>query len=307
MGIYLSTPNRQKLVEEGRSADDRFRWLAAGMQGWRVQMEDAHIAVTNLSKSIHVFGVFDGHGGKEVAKFAENHFIAELTASQYFKEGNYEAALKYTFMKIDEMLDTEAGKNELKILKAEEGHDEFGGDNLDSFAGCTANVCLIVGDDVYVANAGDSRACLFRGGRAIELSYDHKPDLEGESNRITKAGGFINDGRINGNLNLSRALGDLEYKRNKKLGPEDQMIIACPDVKRERLSKDDQFILMGCDGIWEAHTPQELLEKVSLRMKRSGATMQSVVEETLDELLAPDTSSGIGCDNMSCILIALQR
>ena len=63
-----------------------------------------------------------------------------------------------------------------------------------------------------VANAGDSRIVLSRGGKAIDLSVDHKPSLPGEIDRITKAGGWVSEqGRINGNLNLSRSLGDLRY------------------------------------------------------------------------------------------------
>ena len=50
----------------------------------------------------------------------------------------------------------------------------------------------------------------------IELSYDHKPGLLEEKRRISKAGGRITDGRVNGNLNLSRAIGDFEFKRNRK-------------------------------------------------------------------------------------------
>jgi len=49
------------------------------------------------------------------------------------------------------------------------------------------------------------------------MSYDHKPDLETEKQRVIKAGGFISEGRINGNLNLSRAIGDMEYKKNPDL------------------------------------------------------------------------------------------
>ena len=77
-------------------------------------------------------------------------------------------------------------------------------------AGATAIVAVIVGKTLTVANAGDSRAILCRGGTAYPLSFDHKPLQERELNRIRNAGGFVNHfGRVNGNLNLSRALGDL--------------------------------------------------------------------------------------------------
>ena len=82
-----------------------------------------------------------------------------------------------------------------------------------SFAGCTANVAMIYKDELIVANAGDSRSVLFSNGEAVEMSEDHKPDLPGEKDRIIKAGGFVSDGRVNANLNLSRAIGDLEYKK----------------------------------------------------------------------------------------------
>jgi serine/threonine protein phosphatase PrpC len=68
---------------------------------------------------------------------------------------------------------------------------------------------LIYKNVFYVSNAGDSRAILCSAGKPIELSIDHKPEVESESDRILKANGEIIEGRINGNLNLSRAIGDL--------------------------------------------------------------------------------------------------
>jgi len=68
-----------------------------------------------------------------------------------------------------------------------------------------------------VANAGDSRCVLCRNGVAIELSIDHKPDLPEELNRIHRAGGSVEEGRVMGNLNLSRSIGDLEYKKNNSI------------------------------------------------------------------------------------------
>lgn len=64
------------------------------------------------------------------------------------------------------------------------------------------------------------------------MSKDHKPEDKIELDRIKKAGGQVSFGRVNGNLNLSRALGDLQYKQNTKLTPEQQMITANPDISK---------------------------------------------------------------------------
>ena len=69
-------------------------------------------------------------------------------------------------------------------------------------------VAVIKKKTLYVANAGDSRCVVCRNGEAIEMSFDHKPEDEPEMNRIVKAGGKVTpDGRVNGGLNLSRAIG----------------------------------------------------------------------------------------------------
>lgn len=75
-------------------------------------------------------------------------------------------------------------------------------------SGTTACVALVGSRLVCVANAGDSRAVISRDGQAVDLSVDHKPEDECERDRIYKAGGKITlDGRVNGGLNLSRAIG----------------------------------------------------------------------------------------------------
>ena len=84
--------------------------------------------------------------------------------------------------------------------------------------------------NLYFANAGDSRSVLCKNGVAEAKSEDHKPEMDSEKTRIYKADGWISDGRVKGNLNLTRGFGDLEYKQNKKLKPEDQMITANPDI-----------------------------------------------------------------------------
>lgn len=83
-----------------------------------------------------------------------------------------------------------------------------------SHAGCTITVLLVTPQEIYCANAGDSRTVLSQAGIAINLSKDHKPDDPDERRRINMAGSEVKENRVNGMLALSRALGDFEYKTN---------------------------------------------------------------------------------------------
>lgn len=175
-------------------------------------------------------------------------------------------------------------------------------------AGCTSIVVVFVGRQYYVANAGDSRAVLGRrGGRAIPLSEDHKPIHKTEMDRITKAGGFVNRfGRVNGNLNLSRSIGDLKYKQIPGLRRCEQMITAEPDVKQFTFDSDvDEFIIIGCDGIWDCLSNEEAVNFVLQRIHHQPP--QKILEEMLDQIVSKDPSAtmGIGGDNMTCIIIDL--
>lgn len=118
-------------------------------------------------------------------------------------------------------------------------------------SGCTAVAAVLRGLDLYVANAGDSRCIVCRNGKLVEMSFDHKPEDTTEFERIRKAGGRVSaDGRVNGGLNLSRAIGDHGYKTRADLKSEEQMISAQPDLRKLTLNKDDEFIVLACDGIW---------------------------------------------------------
>jgi serine/threonine protein phosphatase PrpC len=155
-------------------------------------------------------------------------------------------------------------------------------------SGCTANV--IMNEDrkrLVIANSGDSRSVLCRSGKAIELSFDHKPDNEIERNRIEKAGSTITAGRVDGNLNLSRALGDLRYKRKEGISPEEQPITANPDIKVVDQDKADEFIIMGCDGIWEKWDNQQMVDWIKPKID-TGMSLEKIVEDLLHTLLSPN-------------------
>lgn len=121
----------------------------------------------------------------------------------------------------------------------------------DELAGSTAIVVVLKNDTLYVGNVGDSRAVACWNGRVDVLSEDHKPCNELESKRIYAAGGWLEAGRVNGNLALSRALGDFVFKRNDKLPPEDQIVTAVPDIETRKITDELEFIVLACDGIFD--------------------------------------------------------
>lgn len=83
------------------------------------------------------------------------------------------------------------------------------------------------------------------------MSNDHKPNLPEEQRRIYNANGYVEDGRVNGMLALSRALGDFEYKKNSSVGVKDQQVTAFPEIKSLQMTADCEFIVLACDGIWD--------------------------------------------------------
>ncbi|RPA95594.1 PP2C-domain-containing protein [Choiromyces venosus 120613-1] len=297
MGQTLSEPVVEKISESGE--DTRLAYGISSMQGWRVTMEDAHAAVLDLQKSddpakigpegkISFFGVYDGHGGDKVALFSGENVHKILAKQSAFKDSNYEQALKDGFLATDRA-----------ILQDPQYNDEV--------SGCTASTALISDTKIYVANAGDSRTVLGVKGRAKPLSFDHKPQNEGEKARICAAGGFVDFGRVNGNLALSRAIGDFEFKKSADLPPEQQIVTAFPDVVIHEISDDDEFLVIACDGIWDCQSSQAVIEFVR-RGIAAKQELHTICENMMDNCLASSSETGgVGCDNMTMIVVALLR
>ena len=305
------------------------------MQGWRKRMEDAQISNLDIgpSKQTQIFGVFDGHGGCEVAKFVSNHFVKEFLNNQNYSKNDIKKALEENYNKMDKLMLEKEGSEELlfEYKKSKEEAENIKENNknaqiemlrqvidpkeqpdakISMFTGCTANVLVIHDKKLFFANAGDSRSILCKKGQAYQMSIDHKPSIPSELKRIERAEGWVSDGRILGNLNISRGIGDSEYKMNKKLKPEEQIISNFPDIKIENLSNDIDFVVIACDGIWDCKTNQEICDYFEDKFKKfPDEKISKFIEELFDEILAPDvyTDTGVGCDNMSCIVIQFKH
>lgn len=196
----------------------------------------------------------------------------------------------------DEELDDE----DSGLVVQSSGYEEPGRDS-----GCTAVVALLKDNKLYVANAGDSRCVLSRNRKAIEMSYDHKPEDDIERNRVEKAGGKVTpDGRVNGGLNLSRAIGDHAYKDNPNISDREQMITALPDVKSITLEfPNDEFMVIACDGIWNSLSSQQVIDFVGERIDEV-QKLSTICDDLFKHCLAPNTlGDGTGCDNMTCIIV----
>ncbi|GAA5863565.1 hypothetical protein JCM8547_007286 [Rhodosporidiobolus lusitaniae] len=291
MGQTLSEPVVEKHIQEGE--DDRLAWAVSEMQGWRLTMEDAHAGILSLGdtdkdgKKTSFFAVYDGHGGSTVAKFAGDTVHHRLAANEAFKKRDWEASMKRAYLETDEDL---------------RANPDFNGDP----SGCTAVSAIITPElNIVCANAGDSRAVMSVGGEAKPLSFDHKPTNQSETSRIVAAGGFVEFGRVNGNLALSRALGDFEFKQGQNLAAEQQIVTADPDITVHTATPEDEFVVIACDGIWDVLTSQQVIDYVRLSISQL-KPLTSICSDIMDRCLAPDSDwGGVGCDNMTMMVVAL--
>ncbi|ORY11083.1 phosphatase 2C-domain-containing protein [Clohesyomyces aquaticus] len=296
MGQTLSEPVVDKKSENGDG--DSLIYGVSSMQGWRISMEDAHACILDLQslsdkgkatpaeQRLSFFGVYDGHGGDKVALYTGDHLHEIIAKQEAFKSGDIKKALQDGFLATDRAI--------LSDPKYEE-----------EVSGCTASVGVISKNKIYVANSGDSRSVLGIKGRAKPLSYDHKPQNEAEKARIQAAGGFVDFGRVNGNLALSRAIGDFEFKKSAELPPEHQIVTAFPDVEIHDINEDDEFLVIACDGIWDCQSSQAVIEFVR-RGIAAKQELSAICENMMDNCLASNSDTGgVGCDNMTMVIIGL--
>ena len=329
---YLSAPIVDLVASRrGSKATPKLVGLDAGccaVQGWRTGQEDAHVAEPDFGASLGLFAVFDGHGGAEVARYAAAHVGAYLKRAPGFAEGDYGAALRAAFFALDASLRWPSpGSDEVAARRASHRAEQadYNERHLDAAAaagfrarepeaedveerpgyasGCTAVVALVdrAAGVVYVANAGDSRAILLRAGGAAPaaLSEDHKPEDDRERSRVEAAGGVVTpEGRVDGNLNLSRAFGDHRYKMEPGLAPERQRISCEPDVVVAPLSAKDVGLALVCDGVTGC-----LPDATVASVLGDGDVVDAARD--LAAACVADTAEGdgTGCDNVTAVAV----
>lgn len=260
------------------------------MRGRRDSQEDSHVHDTFEYGGISgiLLGVFDGHGGdyvaKQAARIIKPMFLLALRGADIHNPNAVAEAITKAFMLLDDNL--------RKLCSA-----------IGDRSGATAIVAIIMDTYIIVANAGDSRCVLMTGDSTEPMSFDHKPSNEVEARRINAAGGYVSGGRVIGVLAVSRALGDFDFKENDSVPEKEQMVSASPDIKIvERDDTNNQFLLLGCDGIWDVMSNDEAGEYVKELVvgKYAGEPNSKILERFVDSCFRKGST-----DNMTCVLIIL--
>jgi len=297
MGAFLDKPKTEK-YNESRSVS-HLKYGISSMQGWRIEMEDAHSAVIGIpdqKDTVSWFAVFDGHAGSRVSAHSSHHLLDCIRATDDFTatiqqehtitqeellEG-VKNGITRGFLELDEKL--------RKIPEVASGEDK---------SGSTAVGVLITEKYLILANCGDSRAVCCVNGKPALVTQDHKPSNPPERERIEKAGGSVVIQRVNGSLAVSRALGDFEYKNVEGKTPTEQLVSPEPEFFIKPLLPDqDQFLVLACDGVWDVMTNEDICDFVSARLKITD-NLETVANEVIDTCLYKGSR-----DNMSIIIIA---
>ncbi|KAJ8264761.1 hypothetical protein GJAV_G00154580 [Gymnothorax javanicus] len=293
MGAFLDKPKTDKHTAHGDGNGLRFG--LSSMQGWRVEMEDAHTAVVGLPGGLDewsFFAVYDGHAGSRVANYCSQHLLEHITGSEGFHGDDgggleppveaVKSGIRAGFLKIDDHM---RGFSDLR-------------NGLDR-SGSTAVAVLLSPKHLYFINCGDSRALLCRRGQVRLSTQDHKPCDPREKERIQNAGGSVMIQRVNGSLAVSRALGDYDYKCVDGKGPTEQLVSPEPEVFEIARAPEDEFVVLACDGIWDVMSNEELCEFVRSRLELWD-DLEKVCNSVVDTCLHKGSR-----DNMSVVLVCL--
>ncbi len=328
----------------GRHEPSAFHIASSGAvdtSGIRDKMEDVWICENAVSLRdgtvASVYAVFDGHAGRQAAEFAREHIVEVLRGDERIcgapDPNSVRAAIVDAFLHVD--------REFLQLCDR---------DNL--YAGTTAVLCLIIGHGLWVATLGDSKAtlaCSAVGGgvpETIEMSTVQTPGRADERERILKAGGWVTEEkeifisrlrqmdlsdamireyaekkvgmvsifRVNGDISVSRAIGDPDYKKDHGLEtfcfsfPRDHprkftgdLIIAEPEVLCRQMCGSEEFLIAASDGLWDV-IDADLATLLVRNQRQAGRTAKAAAQELVDTAMKLGTS-----DNVSVIVVYLQE
>ena len=218
-------------LNESAQTTEHIRYGSAETVGRRPQMEDVSIIVPGVpTESSMLFGLFDGHGGRDASEYASQNLPNNIK-TRVENGSDLQTAISDSFKMI---------QSEMKPWCV--------------YFGTTAVLAFVDGSTLTVANVGDTRCVLAHDGQAVRLTVDHKPDLPEEAEYIQSKGGIVKEGRLRGMLAVSRALGD---------GFLGDCVNPNPYIRQVQLSPQDTYIILACDGVWDVMSDQDAVDLIA--------------------------------------------
>ena len=249
-----------------------------------------------MYNKIKIEDIFFEKGGKQ---------NASLNPLQPFEEVYYIEKFHIDFTDNNEKFNKN-NSNNLELTKnISNSQTKLSYDNLvGSEMGTTANIMLIKNRVIYIANVGDSLSVMYKNRKAYNLNREHQTIIESEKERVLKSGASIVGYRINGMLNLTRAIGDLKFKSNHNLKRHKQSVISLPEITKIDNIDDIDFIIMGCDGVQDCVKRQLVCDFVDREIRENpDKNLSEILKVIFDKCVSPVWGVILGTDNMSCIII----
>ncbi|XP_040204309.1 protein phosphatase 1F [Rana temporaria] len=249
----------------------------------RRKMEDRHVMQLDFNQLFGImdgvarsyFAIFDGHGGLDAANYAATHVHVALARNEALVS-DPARALKEVFQRTDAMFLRKAKRERLR-------------------SGTTGVCAMLEGECLHVAWLGDSQALLVQQGSPVTLMEPHKPEREDERERIEALGGcvtYMGCWRVNGTLAVSRAIGDIDQK---------PYVSGEGDVTTHVLSGTEDFLVLACDGFFDAVTSSEVPSLVLDHLQENGGVGQHVAER-----LVSAAKEGGSSDNITVMVVFLR-
>jgi integrin-linked kinase-associated serine/threonine phosphatase 2C len=246
------------------------------VQGRRWTMEDTHVLLDDINEPFKLpqdtkrayYAVYDGHGGKTAADITAELLHKNIIEDPAFVT-DIDTAINNGFEKTDQHI--------LKRSSAEKWTN-----------GTTTVTCFVINDTLIISNTGDSEAVLAQNNgdapTAVLLTEKHKPTEPEERKRVEQAGGQVIFGRVLGSLAVSKAMGDIDFKHPYNKAEAD-FVSAVPYINKVKISKDNPFLIIACDGLWDKLTYQDAVDFVAKSRsegKTPTQTAQLIVKHSLD-------------------------
>ncbi|ETN77695.1 protein phosphatase 2C [Necator americanus] len=281
------TAHRQDYIEARPDSWDQFPISCESEKGRRPRQEDRMLAMPTLTlvfpdaarSDVGLMAVFDGHGGSECSAYSCAHLPAEFVRALNAHPSSLESSLQEAFERLDARLSARCENERWR-------------------SGTTAVAVAVDSKQIVVGWIGDSAAyVLSESNKLQKITRAHVPTNEDEARRVEEDGGQLlyvqGELRVNGVLNLTRALGDIGGR--PMISPKADTTVIERDVSH-------YLVLLACDGVSELFSDSEVLDMIkSFVEKHSYKQYYDLSDHICQAALA-----GGSIDNVTCVAVFLR-